>query len=42
MYGNEKEALKNGVKRAFDKAWNTQNKANNSIESIIHELNNVA
>jgi len=42
MYGNEKEALKNGVKRAFDKAWNTQTKANNSIESIIQELNNVA
>jgi hypothetical protein len=42
MYGNEKEALKNGVKRAFDKAWTTDNKANNSIELIIHELNSVA
>ena len=42
MYGNEKEALKNGVKRAFDKAWTTDNKANNSIELIINELNSVA
>jgi hypothetical protein len=42
MYGNEKEALKNGVKRAFDKAWTTENKANNSIELIINELNSVA
>ena len=42
MYGNEKEALKNGVKRAFDKAWTTDNKANNSIESIINEINSVA
>lgn len=42
MYGNEKEALRNGVKRAFDKAWNTDNKANNSIEFIINELNSVA
>lgn len=42
MYGNEKEALRNGVKRAFEQAWNTQQKANNSIESIINELNSVA
>lgn len=42
MYGNEKEALRNGVKRAFDKAWTTENKANNSIELIINELNSVA
>lgn len=42
MYGNEKEALKNGVKRAFEQAWNTPPKANNSIESIINELNSVA
>jgi len=42
MYGNEKEALRNGVKRAFEQAWNTHPKANNSIESIINELNCVA
>ena len=42
MYGNEKQALSNGVKRAFDKAWETPQKANNVIESIINELNNVA
>ena len=42
MYGNEKEALRNGVKRAFEQAWSTQQKANNSIESIINELNCVA
>lgn len=42
MYGNENEALKNGVGRAFNKAWTTQNKANNSIELIINELNSVA
>ena len=42
MYGNENEALKNGVERAFNKAWTTQPKANNSIELIINELNSVA
>jgi hypothetical protein len=42
MYGSEKEALKNGVERAFNKAWTTENKANNSIELIINELNSVA
>lgn len=42
MYGNEKNALSNGVKRAFDKAWDTQNQSNKVIESIINELNSVA
>jgi len=42
MYGNEKEALRNGVKRAFEQAWETPQRANNTIESIINELNCVA
>lgn len=42
MYGDEKNAIRNGVKRSFNDAWNTHQRGNTTIEGIINEIKSKA